>query len=223
MVDTLRETLEYANEFSAVTSEFSIFAFDGLRRSLQSVGPTKLLLTSNSQPAEYSEDTLSLLGKAAERALRNNLNAAAAANACAECVENTVEVRRASAPVPFTLYTAGNNGKAACGIQGASTFSASGLGIMPSPRSEMNNLLTDGEQVESLRSYFGLLWSDPRLAQPAKKFFVVETKSEVLFDEALRPTEVAKNKCGKAHFGALGTGVVFEKASSNGAFEGSFG
>ena len=54
-------------------------------------------------------------------------------------------------------------------------------------------------------------------------FFVVETKSEVLFDEALRPTEVAKIKCGKAHFDALGTGVVFEKASSYDAFAGSLG
>jgi len=54
-------------------------------------------------------------------------------------------------------------------------------------------------------------------------FFVVETKSEVLFDEALRPTEVAKIKCGKAHFEALGTGVVFEKASSYDAFAGRLG
>ena len=169
MVDALREALEDANEFSAVTSEFSIFAFDALRRSLQSVGSTKLLLTSNSQPEEGAEDTLSLLGNAAERALRNNLNAAAVAKACAEWIERTVEVRRATTPVPFTLYATGNNGKEACVIQGSSPFSASGLGIVPSPRLEMNSLFTDGEQVQSLRSYFDSLWSDTRIAQPAKK------------------------------------------------------
>ena len=50
--------------------------------------------------------------------------------------------------------------------------------------------------------------------QEERLFFVVETKGEVLFDEALRPTETAKIKCGEAHFKALGTNVVFEKASS---------
>ena len=54
-------------------------------------------------------------------------------------------------------------------------------------------------------------------------FFVVETKGEVLFDKALRPMETAKITCGKAHFKALGTNVVFEKASSFGTFMGTVG
>jgi type III restriction enzyme len=59
--------------------------------------------------------------------------------------------------------------------------------------------------------------------QEERLFFVVETKGEVMFDEALRPTEVAKIKCGEAHFKALGTNVVFEKASSYDAFMGTIG
>ncbi len=51
-------------------------------------------------------------------------------------------------------------------------------------------------------------------------FFVVETKGTLLAD-ALRPAEKAKIKCGKAHFEALGTGVVMEVADSYDSFEGS--
>lgn len=51
-----------------------------------------------------------------------------------------------------------------------------------------------------------------------KLYFVVETKS-TLFTDALRPTETAKIKCGKAHFKALGKEVEFEVSN---AFEGLF-
>jgi type III restriction enzyme len=57
--------------------------------------------------------------------------------------------------------------------------------------------------------------------QEERLFFVVETKGEVLFDEALRPTETAKIKCGEAHFKALETEVKFTKSSSFETFLGA--
>lgn len=56
--------------------------------------------------------------------------------------------------------------------------------------------------------------------QDERLYFVIETKGEALFDEALRPTEAAKIKCGRAHFAALGTDVTFQKASNFGEFVG---
>ncbi len=44
-------------------------------------------------------------------------------------------------------------------------------------------------------------------------YFVLETKGNVLV-EALRPTESAKIKCGKAHFKALGNDIHFEAVDS---------
>ena len=54
-------------------------------------------------------------------------------------------------------------------------------------------------------------------------FFVIETKGEtgIMFDEALRPTEIAKIRCGEAHFNALETEVEFTKASSFETFLGA--
>lgn len=56
--------------------------------------------------------------------------------------------------------------------------------------------------------------------QDERLYFVVETKGEALLDEALRPTEAAKIKCGKAHFAALGTDVTFQKVSNFGELVG---
>ena len=50
---------------------------------------------------------------------------------------------------------------------------------------------------------------------------MVETKGTLVAD-ALRPTEKAKIKCGKAHFDALGTDIVMEVADSYGSFEAAF-
>ena len=52
-------------------------------------------------------------------------------------------------------------------------------------------------------------------------FFVVETKAS-LFTDALRPTEEAKIKCGKAHFKALDADVDFRVSNSFANFEGAF-
>lgn len=49
-------------------------------------------------------------------------------------------------------------------------------------------------------------------------YFVIETKGSLLTGE-LRATEQAKIDCGKAHFAALGTNVVFEKAHSYSALQ----
>ncbi|PFC54124.1 MULTISPECIES: DEAD/DEAH box helicase family protein [Bacillus cereus group] len=46
-----------------------------------------------------------------------------------------------------------------------------------------------------------------------KLYFVVETKGSTLSDD-LRPTELAKIKCGKKHFKAIDTGVIFKKEIS---------
>ncbi len=53
-------------------------------------------------------------------------------------------------------------------------------------------------------------------------FFVVETKGSVLTD-VLRPTEVAKMKCGEAHFRALETQAKYTQASSFKDFETAIG
>lgn len=46
-----------------------------------------------------------------------------------------------------------------------------------------------------------------------KLYFVIETKGDVSSDE-LRPSEMAKIRCGKKHFEALDTGIKFKKVSS---------
>jgi type III restriction enzyme len=49
-------------------------------------------------------------------------------------------------------------------------------------------------------------------------YFVIETKSS-LFDETLRDAEKHKIQCGKAHFSALDTQVVFARSNGHEHFQ----
>ena len=57
---------------------------------------------------------------------------------------------------------------------------------------------------------WALVWDD---GNEQKLYFVVETKGG-LFDDAIKPTEKAKIACGKKHFEAIDSGVVFEPATN---------
>lgn len=56
---------------------------------------------------------------------------------------------------------------------------------------------------------WALVWDD---GNEQKLYFVVETKGG-LFDDGIKLTEKAKINCGKKHFEAINTGVVFEPAT----------
>ena len=43
-------------------------------------------------------------------------------------------------------------------------------------------------------------------------YFIVETKGSIA-SEDLRPTELAKIRCGEKHFAAIETGITFKKAT----------
>lgn len=45
-----------------------------------------------------------------------------------------------------------------------------------------------------------------------KLYFIVETKGSTA-SEDLRPTELAKIRCGEKHFAAIETGIIFKRAS----------
>lgn len=60
----------------------------------------------------------------------------------------------------------------------------------------------------------GLFVSIGVLDGKEKLYFIVETKSSTA-SEDLRPTELAKIRCGEKHFEAIDTGIVFKRATEH--------
>ncbi len=175
VLDALAAALEQCSEFSILTSEFSIFAFDAVRKALGTVSRTKLLLTKPTQSLAHDSRSTSLLGGTEERSLRNTLAGPAVAKACAQWIENRVQLARVDAPVPHSMYIASGPGTFCNkGIQGSSTFTAAGLGLVPSERLEINTLIEGNEQVQGQVEFFESLWNDSRITTDEKAVFLAE-------------------------------------------------
>lgn len=161
MVDAIRESLKDCREFSALTNDFSIFAFDALRRQLQKVERTRLLLSMSQLQHSSVPSADQLLGTDEELSLRNSLQAPGIAKACSDWL-TSAEVRGVPAFVPNSIYLANGGSKPASVLQGSSPLTAAGLGIVASARYEMNNLFRGPDQVRGLESIFDNLWRDGR-------------------------------------------------------------
>ncbi|MAG31395.1 MAG: helicase [Deltaproteobacteria bacterium] len=171
--DALEQALAGASDASILTSGFSIFAFEALHKALQRVGSTRVLLSPTAPEAHVPPPAGSLLGDKEERRYRNQLTAPHAARSCSAWIEQQVEVAGINAPVPHSLYIV-SKGKSRTAIQGSSSFTAPGLGLVPTERLEMNTQVTGAIEVEGLRAYYDGLWNDRRLTRDAKTRMLAE-------------------------------------------------
>ncbi|MEA3642275.1 MAG: DUF6575 domain-containing protein [Lamprobacter sp.] len=173
VVDALRRALDGAVDVAMLTSEFSVFAFDELRKQLETPKQIRLLLTPGPAGDPSPPTASQLLGGVEERSYRNRLKAAQSARRCAAWIDQAVDVRSVQAAVPHSLYlTASNTQRSA--IQGSSTFTAPGLGLVPSKRFEMNTQLQGDAEVSGRLAVFDGLWNDRHLTRDAKPQLLAE-------------------------------------------------
>ncbi len=164
-VDALRKTISPGSSASILTNEFSIFAWNELRKDMAHLEAVRLLLPSGAFPTQGGQDIPQLLGDSLqggpeERRYRNTLSAPNVARACANWIETKCDVRAANAMVPHNLYCIEPPGEGhGAVLQGSSTCTAPGLGLTPSDRYEFNTLVKDGEGVGGLLELFVSLWS----------------------------------------------------------------
>lgn len=173
VIDALQTSLEGATDLSVLSSEFSIFAFDALATDLKRLDGVRLLLAPGLLASKAPPPAANLLGGPEERGFRNNLSAAHIARICAEWVEKWVEVSGVNAPIPHSLFVA-SRARISTAVQGSSAFTASGLGLVPSTRLEMNTQFEGESEVTGLRAFFDGLWNDRRITSETKAEFLAE-------------------------------------------------
>ena len=173
VVDALQSALTESKSLSVLTSELSVFAIDALSEALRRQADVRLLLAPGMSAPEVPPRASALLGGLEERSLRNRLTAAHIARTVASWLEDHVQVSGVNAPVPHSVYlTEGAGGATA--IQGSSTFTGPGLGLVPSARFEMNTQVSGQTETEGLKSFFDGLWNDRRLTSDVKEKLLAE-------------------------------------------------
>lgn len=171
--DALQRALQGASNASFLTSEFSVFAFAALHREVNELDHVRVLLASTLPGTHTTPPAASLLGGEEERRYRNQLTGPHFARLCSSWMRQTVDVASIAAPVPHSIYVV-SNGAPRMAIQGSSSFTAPGLGLVPSKRLEMNTQVTGINEVQSRKAYFDDLWNNTRLTTDVKDRILVE-------------------------------------------------
>ena len=121
MVDALRDCLQQSRDFSLLSNELSIFAYESVKSATKDLDHVRLLIAPSISQQDRLPTAACLVGSEEERSLRNRLLAPAIASAFASWIESKAEVRSVQAPVPHSMYLA-DGLEQRTGIQGSSTF-----------------------------------------------------------------------------------------------------
>jgi hypothetical protein len=158
VVSVLKSDIAAGCTLSLVSSLFSLYAYDELKKKLSRIDRFRLLV-----PNLKDEDTFprNLTGTFLDRRLRNRLDVARIARDCSEWLNLKCDVRQLPSPVHQNLIHLShvdNEGHLA--IVGSSSFSTDGLGIIPSKSHHMNSgvesLFSPGGTVISKDSFKGM-------------------------------------------------------------------
>jgi ERCC4-related helicase len=169
--DTLKKYLFPDTSLSFVTNQFSIFAYQKLRKELKHTKDARLLFGS---PSFNESSTISLLGDVNEISERNKMQQMHIARKCAEWIKSKVEVEEAKVPGAIATKLLHINASKDIAISGSSNFTCSGLGYCPSSSFDMNTLITDSESTDQLLGWFNSLWNHDAMTHNVKEKMLQE-------------------------------------------------
>ena len=165
--DELCKHLAKGSKLAIISSLFSIYAFEALKKELGQIDSLRLIL---SHPTD-GESFPGLTGDRFELRFRNQLNQAQIARECAQWLSEKAQIRTASNPAAFSqnLFHIQNGAKKATAIQGSSQFTCAGLGYAESDRYHMNICVADAPNTSAMLEWFETIWNDASAVEDAKE------------------------------------------------------
>jgi ERCC4-related helicase len=160
----LRRQLTPGAKLSVLSSLFTIYAYQSLKKELGNLEAVKLLL------AEWDDLHLqSLIGGSNDLRLINSLEQKRIAQECAKWLSGQTEVKalQGSGRVHQSLFHI-QNASGEFAIQGDSPFTPEGLGEVPSDRYLMSTGISDTETTRKLLNWFDEIWKDEKASNNIK-------------------------------------------------------
>lgn len=158
VITELKKAISTGSKLSILSGLFSIYGFHSLKKELSNVPETRLLLS------KWDNESIKILaGGLPETRFKNRLDQAKIAKDCANWLSKTVKVKSLSGlGSNQNIFHVQNPSGNSLGIQGSSSFTASGLGEVKSDFFEMNTGITDPDGASQIRQWFDSIWSDPK-------------------------------------------------------------
>ena len=159
VITELKGAIDANSKLSILSGLFSIYGFHSLKREVTSLSETRLLLS------KWDAETIKLLaGGLSETRLKNRLDQSKIAKECALWLSKSVKAKSLSANgASQNLFHVSNPNGKSMGIQGSSSFTASGLGEVKSENIfDFNTSITDPEGANQILQWFDSIWTDPK-------------------------------------------------------------
>jgi SNF2 family DNA or RNA helicase len=173
VAEFLRSTIQPGSRLSVVSAYFTIYAYEALKASLDSIAHLDFLFGEPSSVNRLDPD------RSARKAfliddegltLANRLQQKHVAKECADWIAAKVDIRtiRQSNLLHGKMYHIANGGVEDA-ILGSSNFTVRGLGLGASGNNIELNLVVDGNRDrQELKQWFADVWGDPKLTQDVK-------------------------------------------------------
>jgi hypothetical protein len=155
VINEIKNGIKNGSDVAIISTFFSIFAFDAVKKELNAADNVKLLLPHRKADDFYKQ----MIGSELDRALRNKLNITKIAKDCANWLDKKCYLKELPAPIGQNLYFIENTDENNVGIIGSSPFTTEGLGVVATSSHHMNTCFYGKEETESLEEWFGGLWS----------------------------------------------------------------
>jgi SNF2 family DNA or RNA helicase len=178
VVDALKEAIKEDAELNIITRRLSLFGYEALKDELDSVKALRLMLSQGDLFPEANMEKISpLLGELEDRPARNRLIAPYVAKQMDEWLGNKVNIKATSDPLNANYYEVKNSDGDQFAVNGSSTFTSTGLGVIPSSSHEMNNAYDDPGQIDSLNRWFKQIWENSDRNKDVKEDLSQKLKS----------------------------------------------
>ena len=169
----LKSEIENGSSLSVVSAYFTINAFNVLKTTLTEIKELRFLFDEpdfikSLDPENAEEKAFKIVDEGLE--LREQLQQKPIAKACAEWIEDKVEIRstRQSNLLHGKMYHIVNNGVEKA-IMGSSNFTVRGLGLSPPHDNiELNLEVDDPQDRGDLKAWFDEIWNDTNHVEDVK-------------------------------------------------------
>lgn len=159
----LREAAGEQQQFLGLSGSVSVFGLSPLCRDLSEARRLRIALDEVSL-----ENTLHLVGDETERGARNQLDMQFVAGAAVSRISKKFEFRSVkSSAMPRTSIFMLHNNVDGLAVYGDAGLTASGLGIIPTPRISLNTAVRDPEAIAQLVGQFERVWQDEHATRDA--------------------------------------------------------
>lgn len=178
--DALKPYFKKNAKVAIMSSYFTIYAFEALKKELMKVEEVRFLFidptftserdTKDAIDSDKRDREKKLSGSELEIKMRNELTQAKIAKECADWISSKVKMKSLTSPLTQNrLVHIENKDGSSVAIQGSSDFTSSGLGYTYSPNLHMNTLMDEPLLTKQYIQWFNDIWQNEPIIEEVKE------------------------------------------------------